>query len=265
MGEEFAKLWAAHRARQPIETPTIRVEETSLGVALHAKGAGDQRALPRPFYLRNQGEDAVWVSWDAGGFFHNYWGPLPDVDESRHFFALKPPSLQTRAFWDAVAGEGRYDDEALDLAGYTITGGPSPQAGLLTVQSIAYGLHQSRLLERDGEHWTEFISPAYDAPVDPLDIRHYGTSGYAGNSLLWCLPIPVGLFVCNEEGRIVWDYTSGSPKPATTPVQPTDSTGDGWLPAGTHDVTLLDLNVAGRHWKRRDFSDEQIAILEAVT
>lgn len=259
-------LAAEVRSLRPIAGPGEMLHRTTRGVVRGKEFAGlVPNTRPRPFYARNQGEDATWVSWDDSGFFENYWGPLPDTDFSRHYFALKAPSLQTRAFWDSTANEGKYDDESAYLSGDTITGGTSPQSGLLTVQSIGYGLLQSRILEMDGEHWTEFVTPTLDAPSDPLDIRHYGTSGYAGNSLLLCSPIPSGLFVCNGEGKITWDYTSGTPKPATTLVQPTDSTGDGWMPAGSYDVTLLDLNVAGRHWKRRDFSDEQIAILEAVT
>lgn len=169
--------------------------------------------------------------------------------------------------------------EAIGSNEFLFVPGPSPQTGLLTVQSVAGTTYdfgsgsflgiQSRELHQSGpdpepvSH--EFISPPFYAPDDGAFSTVYG-----GNTTVIGLKIPKGLLVCNEKGKVVWDawdtFSIGA-KPETSSNVTTWGIGEPGSPSGLYspikegfyDIEFIDLNVDGRHWKQAVLSNEQSA------
>ena len=252
-GRLFDAIISELRALRPASGPNVITSQNSLGTTRSAvnnnSGAG---IFSERWFVRHIGIDAMWCSRPKPlQGMENYWYLVNGYDWSEHVFALKPPQLQNRSWYNEVAAEG------LDNTPYYISAGASPQNGLLTVKSVSgenygsfTGITTRTLRNSDTspeETYTENISPLLWTVGWGV-----GDASYSGTADVMLARIPYGLFVCDEKGKIVWDYlTSPTIKPPTLPSVATWAIDDPNYPGGTfsylkngyYDVTHIDLNV----------------------
>jgi len=272
IGQEFDRLTEAINSLRPISSPGETVQHTTRGVVRSVtqnnKAAGTHL---KQLWIRSIGIDAMWVSDPAPGYgFFNYHNAA-DADTEKHYFCLKPFELMNRSFYDEANG---FDAQGITNSNYGIEGGASPQAGFLTVQSVSGETYHfgtgpfTGIKQRTLHYGGGTPEPVFVQTVDPPIVTvgfGLGDTSYGGTTSLWAAKIPAGLFVCDERGKIVWDATYPSEKPATLgPVltwgidDPSSPSGLVSLPKpGNYDVEYVDLNVDGRHWRNGDLSVEQ--------
>ncbi|NBV24986.1 MAG: hypothetical protein EBS05_24085 [Proteobacteria bacterium] len=218
------------------------------------------KVRPQQLFLRTIGIDCYWISQPnpTAPDFNNYWYAA-DRDLSTHAFCLKPEQLMNARWFDEDTGAMR-DNPAYTLA----VGDPDPVVDGETyfLESGSYmGITQRTFDLGSGLHETQFIVP--QLWTSGWDV---GATSYAGTAQVWGLPIPAGLFVCNERGKLIWDWTSSDPYPsdvlnAVETWAIDDPAGPVSLfstpKAGKYAVTFLDLNVDARHWDHRQLTNEQ--------
>jgi hypothetical protein len=223
LGSEFSRIWAAIRALKPIPTPTVKVQETTRGVALHT--------TPPPAAARVQ-ELTFLIQYDDILVCSNQSGA--------QVYVLKPPTLRASQW----RGAKSWNFQSSNI----FVGSPDNAYSYFTYErGLIYLTDHARWRVKQNKLGLPYMAAAV------------GVNGGSGSGAQYSYEVvPELIYPQYDAAQTNSSNSTNTQDLAKIYAIPTDSqfvteqivnsNGDEVVPAGVP-VNLLDLNVDGRSWQ----------------